>query len=582
MHLIGDNMSLLTLEEMKNMSIDDIVRLYQSGYILENCSLENDLSIHTLQWAIEISCTYDRQVFVGGTITGNWGYVWKFSDYSEEFSTAYVILLKDGVGVDSKVMSTGDSFTVSNPANIGQKQSIIVTSIQIGRETKVLFVDYCEWTQQNAILTEVSIPSLETDGQSYTMIGTLSANITGNPIVGEKVYITENGIRIKETTTGTATDPNPGLFSLTFTYYAGNNYSISYPGTISVNGIERILTASPPPPGATHILEYSYPTPIPDSIAAMFNAITPADLITKTTSLLNEYYPDVGWNILDIQIETDKILIYVQKTYTLTGTHTNSPTGKITSLFLDEVAFLSIAIGIIAMAIGILTGAVLTGPLFWGAIAVLFGFLLLGRRKIWEILAGGINQILADLGLAKPTTKEVNDNMKEFLQKKLQECTDTYNASGKTSTDCKTYAECMRDVYANFQEFTQSYLFGKVATELTQNANKVKTDIDTKCIQRFDLGEITCTDMIACAQSEGSASIAGGDTIIYSAYPENSPFTPPWEQPGGPGGILGGLLGGLLMIGAVTVGGYLIYKFVTRPKPTVVEVKPEIIREIKK
>lgn len=548
---------ILTLDDISHYSTEEIVALYGQGYRLEDTSKYiNNESIYPMQaFPIDISCVADIRIFVGSTLTAPWGYVWKVQDINLDTRVALVKLLLDGNEIDSKTMVIGDSSILTNPSNNIQHVGMFVTNVFIGKEIRTLIVSYCQWTQQTSTIDYISIPGSFKDGESHSIIGRLTKSITG-PIVGEKVYITENGTRISEAITGT-----DGLFTITFVFHKGFSYSILYPGTVAVNGVERSL-AGYEVPGATHMIRYKYAVAIPDSITTIFRTI--ASPLTELVKFI-PVGAISGWEILDIKISSTQISVYAKQT------------GSVSA----ETFALVTIVAIVGMLVAELAELPIVG---WATAALIVGFLLYVTYDVVCIetipqVCDFVGKIVGG-GEKKPTPGDVNNNIDgpEGIGAFLGKCKKDYDAADKSTPAlakdaCLKYVQCQIDAYAGMIQYAKGYLFPKAMNDLSKIADQLKTNARNECIVALEQDKITCDQAITCAQQRGQDAMSSSSNTVYIYYPKDQPYTPPWEkEKEKPGAGLGWIVTGALILGGV----FVVYKVVTSgsgKEKTIVEIR---------
>jgi len=515
----------------------------------------------------------EPQISIGGTITTPFGYVFKLISINSAAKEAVVELFYLGDSVELRLMKYNDTFSLIDPSNSERKFDLTLKSVFEGGELNIANFSGCHYTKQYSNLVMTSdLPLSVVDGQSYTVAGILTKDKLNESlktlITNEKVYLTESGTNVSVSTTN-----SNGEFELPFTYHENNNYEIYYPGTIDVTSNIKMLNATTAE-GATHILAVTFNEELPDYAITAFNTVSnPVESVVQILTDKGTINDLIGWQLKDIQINKKQLIVYLKDTNTLHLSNqlklsnlsnlSNLSTIKTLNIW-DELTDI-LAYAVVGATLGMLLGAIfpLAEPFTFTA-GLILG-VLVGIFSKWDVimrclssLPGCVSGILGSFK-NEPTTDEVNENAKEFLDVKLKECTDVYNSSPKDSDSCILYSECMKNTYANFQEYTQGYLFQKVSTSLTLNAKNLKSAIDIKCINRFKAGEISCEDLISCTTTEGNDFISQGDTIIYQTYPKDDPYIAPWEKNGD-----NNLFGNLILYGGLALVGYIGYKAISK------------------
>ncbi len=508
-----------------------------------------------------LDCT-DIQIQVGSTLTVPWeGYVLKVISVDSAAKECVVDILQYGNVVDTILMKIGDIWTLTNPDNPESKFDNKLMNVYEGREVSTAFFTGCFYTKQYSTLTMISdLPQSVVDGQSYTISGRLTQDrldeTLETPIPNEYVYITESGTKIVNTLTN-----SDGVFELTFTYHVGNSYDFYYPGRLDVNSITKMLNATTVP-GSTHVMSITFNEELPNYAITAFNTISnPVESLIQKLNDNGTISDIAGWELKDIQINKKQLIVYLRDMNVLS-------LSTIKTLSASDVISKILASAVVGAILGMIVGAIFPPAEPFTFTAGLILGALVGIFSQWKViitllvsLPGYIIGSIFGTSDKKSTTGEVNENAKVFLNDKLKECSDAYNSSSKDSTACITYAECMKNTYANFQEYTQGYLFQKVSSSLTLNAKNLKSEIDTKCINKFKASEISCDDLITCTTNEGNSFISAGDSTIYNSYPEDDPYKPPWEEDDE-----NGIFGNLLFYGGLALASYVGYKILTRPK----------------
>lgn len=510
----------------------------------------NNLNIKNLSES-DLQCN-DITISEGGTFTAKfeWGYVFKVTSIDTLIKQAYVSLLFNGNVIEDRLMQINDSFTITNPSNDEEKQSIKLTNVFYTTEKKACFFDFCSWTQQYSKIIPINFPTEVSDGTLYTFIGKLTKDKLNEsletPISNEKIYITENGSKISETTTD-----SDGIFNITFTYNYGFNYSISYYGTTDVYGFERILTLYEVP-NATHMIQFTYPTNIPDSIITVFKSMSLPDIIANITNLINEKVLNPGWEILDLKISNNQISLYVKQT------------GSI-----NLVDFGTIFIGLLCAVI-MVAGTKILGP-HGGLIfaALVLSFLLLASLKIYDFLSG----LWSDFFETKPTNGDVLKTLDDDGQPEyLKICKEDYDAADKSTPAlakeaCLTYVNCLIETYSGTNKFTKGEIhansknYSNLVRELVTLADQFETDAKNECMYKFDQGQLTCDDALICVKNRGEILNTASNNVVYKYYPEGDTYVAPWEEDGD--NDLGNTLKNILLVGGILTVGYFGLKAVT-------------------
>jgi len=522
---------------------------------MNNLNFElNNLTVSNL------SCD-DVKIQTGHTFTALYGYVIKPISIDSAAKEAVVEILYYGDSIEFRLMKYNDIFTITNPDNSENKYDIILKSVYESGEIGISQFRWCTYTKQySTLVMTLDLPSSVTDGQSYTVAGRLTKDRLNESletlISNEKVYITESGTNIIETTT----DSN-GEFILTFTYHVNNSYEIYYPGTIDVTSNIKMLNATIAE-GSTHVMKITFNEELPDYAITAFKTVSnPVESVIQILTNNGTITNLTGWQLKDIQLNKKQLIVYL-KDMNISNLST------IKFLNAEDVISKILAAAVAGAILGMILGAIFPPAEPFTFTAGLILGTLVGIFSQWKVvisllvsLPGWVIGQIFGTSDKDATSKEVNENAKEFLDVKLKECTDAYNSSSKDSDACILYAECMKNTYSNFQEYTQGYLFQKVSTSLTLNSKNLKGVIDTKCINKFKSGEISCDDLMSCVSNEGNNAILSGDSIIYNTYPKDDPYIAPWEKDNG--GI-SGVLKNILLFGGIAVVGYIGYKAISK------------------